>query len=382
MTRQTRLLAPLWLLSVAPIFAQVTFIPTPLPVPLKLPPGNIEVLPIDTGGSFMGDAIRAVDCPKDADEPFGVCGNDLFGGAGVWNSHLSGAIQIRFYDPVNGISHFEVTHPFNLTGNDTTMTMPQMYTFPVTDNVILDTFSNSSSGDLNLLTGEVTNLKYSVIFSNLWYQGLTQVNPKIKPPAFTFPGTYGSALVNFAQRPDGLLDFTFYGSTFLPLGSNTNGDPVRLPMALTGPLVDLGNIQTPGLSLHPHLRLTTIPTNDPPCDPNCITIKPNSVMQLTANPRFSAIGDDYTLNIPQLGFVPDGAPKPEGHSEVQGTIQIQFGQPNGKYIPIVVRALAPNGLLVPSPPFPITGVSLGFFGADTHLKFPLQTFPVVGVVVI
>jgi hypothetical protein len=105
-------------------------------------------------------------------------------------------------------------------------------------------------------------------------------------------------------------------------------------------------------------------------------------MQLTANPRFSAIGDDYTLNIPQLGFVADGAPKPEGHSEVQGTIQVQFGQPNGKYVPVMLRSLAPNGLLVPSPPFPITGVSLGFFGADTHLKFPLQTYPVVGVVVI
>ncbi|HVY94063.1 MAG TPA: hypothetical protein VHA14_14985 [Bryobacteraceae bacterium] len=382
MSRYFRLFAPLCLLSAAPLFGQIAFLPEPLPTPLKLPPGNIEVLQIDTTGSYMGDAVRIVDCPKDADEPFGTCGNELFGGPAIWNSHLSGAIQIKFYDPVAGISHFEVTHPFNLTGNDTTMTAPQMYIFPVTNNVVLDTFNTISSGDLNLITGQVTNLTYSLIWNNLWYGALGTVNPQLKPPAFTFPGTYGMALANFAQRPDGLLDFTFYGSTFLPLGSNTNGDPVRIPMALSGPYLNLGNIQVPGMSLHPHIRITTVPDSQPACDPNCIKFTPNSTMQMTLNPRFSAIGDDYTLNIPQLGFVPAGSPKPEGHSEIQGTIQIQFGQPNGNYVPVIIRSLAPNGLLVPPPTFPIPGLSLGFFGADTHLKFPLQTFPVVGVVVV
>ncbi len=382
MINNTRLSLFLAFFVAVPLFGQTAFLPTPLPKPLTLPPGNIEVLQIDPGGSYIGDAVRVVDCPKDADEPFGTCGNELFGGPGLWNSHLNGAIQIRFYDPIHGISHFEVTHPLNLVGNDTTMTMPQLYTFPITSNVVLDTFDTISSGDLNLLTGEVSNINYKLIFSNLWYGALAQVNPQIKPPAFTFPGTYGMALANFSQRPDGQLDFTFYGSTFLPLGSNTNGDPVRIPMALSGPFLDLGNIQVPGMSLHPHIRITTVPTTDPPCDPQCIKVVPNSVIQLTANPRFSAIGDDYTLNIPQLGFVPAGSPKPEGHSEIMGTVQVQFGTPNGNYVPVVLRSLAPNGLLVPPPAFPIPGLSLGFFGADTHLKFPLQTFPVVGVVVV
>ena len=112
----------------------------------------------------MGDAMRIVDCPNPADEPFGTCGNELFGGVALWNSHLNGALQIRFSTPVNGVTHFEVTHPFNLTGDDVLMTMPQLYIFKMTQNTILDTFDTVSSGDLNLATGLVTNLNYNVIF--------------------------------------------------------------------------------------------------------------------------------------------------------------------------------------------------------------------------
>ncbi|MEO7649711.1 MAG: hypothetical protein ABIZ80_04535, partial [Bryobacteraceae bacterium] len=61
----------------------------PLPVPLKLPPGLTQVLPVDKDGSYMGDAIRIVDCPKNEDNPFGVCGNTLFGGHALYNTHLS-----------------------------------------------------------------------------------------------------------------------------------------------------------------------------------------------------------------------------------------------------------------------------------------------------
>lgn len=382
MTRIIRLLSPAAIFIAAPLFGQIAFLPTTLATPLQIPPGGVEILKIDPVGSYMGDAIRIVDCPKDADEPFGTCGNDLLGGAGVWNSHLSGSIQITFSTPTNGSTHFQVTHPFNLVGTDTTMQMPQLYTFPIIDNTILDTFDEFSSGDLDLTTGAVSNLTYSVIFYNLWYGALGQVNPQLKPPPFTFPGTYGTALANFSQRADGLLDFEFYGSTFLPLGSNVNGDPVRLPMAMEGPLLALGNIQTPGLSLHPHLRISTIPNTDAPCGSTCMPVTPNSVMQMTVNPRFSVIGDDYTLNIPQLGFVAPGAPKPEGHSDIQGSLAIQFGAQSGNYVPVVIRGITPTGLLVPPPAFPIAGLSLGFFGADTHLHFPLQVYSVVGIVVV
>ena len=382
MTRKIRLLVFLWLATGLPLFGQTAFLPTPLAKPLKLPPGNVEVLQIDQKGSYMGDAVRVVDCPDNADEPFGTCGNDLFGGAGLWNSHLSGPIQITFSTPKNGITHFEVTHPFDLVGTDTTMQMPNLYIFPVTSNTILDTFDTFSQGDLDLTTGAVSNMTYSVIFYNLWYGALGQANPQLKPPAFVFPGTYGTALANFSQRADGKLDFSFYGSTFLPLGANTNGDPVRIPLAMTGPFLPVGTIEVPGMSLHPHLRITTVPNTDPPCGSLCIPVTPNSVIQMTVNPRFSVIGDDYTLNIPQLGFVAPGAPKPEGHSNVMGTLQVQFGAQSGNYIPVALRSLTPTGFLAPPPPFPIPGLSLGLFGADTHLKFPLETFSVVGVVVV
>src|SRR5207245_6394355 len=79
----------------------------PLPVPLQLPPGLIQTLQIDKAGSYMGDAVRIPDCPNNADAPFFVCGNVLFGGLGLWNTHVSGPLQIRFYPPINDISHFE-----------------------------------------------------------------------------------------------------------------------------------------------------------------------------------------------------------------------------------------------------------------------------------
>jgi hypothetical protein len=347
----------------------------PLPVPLQLPPGGFEVLQIDKEGSYMGDVVRIVDCPKDEDNPFGVCGNLLFGGPALWNSHLSGLIAIQFYPPVLGISHFEISHPNNLVGDDVFMEAPQLYQMGVISNIILDTFDEYSSGDLNLNTGEVTNLNYSVNFFNYWYALLGQANPKLKAPAFTFPGIYGSAQAEFEQRSDGLLDFTFYGSTFLPLGNNISGDPVRLPMPFCGPLVYCGSIQVPGMSLHPHLRITSKHSSDPPCGADCISVTENSVLELTLNSRFSSIGDDFKFNSPELGG------EAVGRSQMQGRIQVQFGPQTGDFVPVAVNSLPPSGLLVPPPPFPVAGISLGLLGHDEHLRFPKLTYDVKGVAV-
>jgi hypothetical protein len=356
---------------ITPLAAQLP----PLPVPLTLPPGLVEVLPVDTPGTYMGDAVRIVDCPDNADNPFGVCGNLLFGGLAMWNTHLTGSIQIRFFPPVNNISHFQISHPFNLRGPDVLMRAPQLYVFGVTQNILLDTFNNYSSGDLNLNTGEVTNLSYSVNFFNFFYEALGFVNPKLKAPAFTFPGIYGSASASFQQRPDGLLDFTFYGSTFLPLGNNINGDPVRLPMPFCGPLMQCASIQVPGMSLHPHLSLTTIPASDPVCQANCFTPPYNSIIELTLNARFSDFGDDFTLNIPQLGGIATG------RSQLQGRIQMQFGDQNGDYVPVAINSMPPAALLVPPPAFPIPGLSLGFLGFDEHLNFPKLSYEVTGTAI-
>lgn len=346
----------------------------PLATPLKLPPGLVEILPIDTDGSYMGDAVRIADCPDNTDNPLGTCGAVLFGGLGIYNSHLNGFVQIHFYPPVNNISHFEISHPFDLTGPDVLLRTPQLYVFGATKNAILDAFNQYSTGDLNLQTGEVTNLNYNVIFFNIFYGALGLVNPKLKPPVFTFPGIYGSAYAQFEQRTDGQLDMTFYGSTFLPLGNNVNGDPVRLPIPFCGPSLQCASVQVPGMSLHPHLRLTTKPTPPTPsCGALCPNISPNTVIETTLNARFSEIGDDFHLNIPQLGG--DAV----GRSQMQGRIILQFGDQTGDYIPVAMNAQPPSGLLVPPPSFPINGLSLGFIGHDENLTFPNKTYQVKGV---
>jgi hypothetical protein len=367
-----RLLAFYLTVAALPLAAQRP----PLPVPLRLPPGRVQILPIDKAGSFMGDAIRVVDCPEDDDNPFGTCGNVLFGGVGLYNSHLTGSIVIRFSEPVGNITRFEISHPGNLTGDDVLMRMPQLYSFLVNDGAIIDAFDRYSEGDLNLLTGEITNLRYTVNFFNLFYYALGLVNPRLKPPPFTFPGTYGSAEAKFEQRSDGLLDFTFYGSTFLPLGNNIEGTPVRLPLPFCGPVMQCGSIQVPGMSLHPHLRITTKRTPEAPaCGSKCPDITPNTVVELTLNSRFSSIGDNFTLNVPLLQG------PATGRSQMQGRIQVQFGERNGDYIPVALSAMPPSALMVPPPEFPIAGLSLGFLGHDEKLVFPGASYDVTGVAI-
>ncbi len=357
--------------------AQGTNVLPPLPTPLVLPPGNDEVLPIATSSSYLGDAIRVVDCPNAADEPFGTCGNLDFGGLAMYNTHLTGFVHIHFEAPVNNIAHFEVTHPDDLVGSDVFMSAPQLFEMGVGQNRILDYFDQDSEGDLNLITGEVTNLNYIIFASNSFYFYLENANPQLKPPPFSFPGIYGSAYATFAQRSDGNLDFTFYGSTFLPLGTNVNGDPVRLPLPMCGPFYNCANIVSLGISLHPHLALSTIPDQNPQCGAACPTIPASTMTEFIVNSAVSDIGDDFSrLNISQL------AGTTIGWSQVQGRVQIQFGQlqPGGSsnYIPVAVTALPPEGLIVPPPAFPVAGLSTGWIGNDEFLKFPNTTYNITG----
>src|SRR5882757_3054410 len=83
-------IAPAWLLAESPA----------LPTPIVLPPGLHETLAINTSVSYVGDAVRMVDCPKDDDEPFGLCSNELYGGLAMWDTPISGNIDIQFYPPV------------------------------------------------------------------------------------------------------------------------------------------------------------------------------------------------------------------------------------------------------------------------------------------
>jgi len=340
---------------------------------LQLPPNMVQVLPINKDTSYFGDAVRMVDCPRNEDEPFGLCHNVLFGGLALMSSHLQGFIQIRFFPPVNNISHFEVSHPSNLQGDDTVLKAPQFYEMPALQNFILDPFTNLSSGDLNLRTGEVTNLHYRVFFSNTFYTALQNANPKLIGNPFDFPGGYGIAQAEFKQRPDGLLDFTFFGTTFLPLGGNILGEPVRIPLPFCGPLVQCGSMEAPGTSLHPRIRISTVPMTDPPCGANCPDIPSNTGQTFTSFSQSTTLGDDFRLNIPQLGGLGPG------RSHLVGRVHIQFGERTGDFLPFVVSALPPEGFLGPAPAGTPIGFSLGMLGSSEFLRFPNATYPIESV---
>ncbi len=347
--------------------------PPPLPQPLRLPPGLSQTLPIVKQASYVADAVRVQDCPDDKDNPFGTCSSALFGGYAMWASHLAGNLEVKFYAPRGNVAHFEIFHPGNLRGDDARMKAPVFYEMPVKENVILDAFEAVSSGDLNLVNGEVTNLRYNVFVSNSWYVALGGVNPRLKPPPFQFPGIYGSARLKFEQRADGLLDVTFAGSTFLPLGNNFSGDPVRLPLPLCGPLLngECAGFEAPGTGLHPQLQLTTKVPADQPCGGNCISVQPNSVQEYTANSYYTSFGDTFTMNIPQLGGFATG------RTHLQGRYAIQFGEPTAYgSVPIAVSTLPPAGLLAPIPdaPAPLNSFKITMFGHNERLFFPNFTY--------
>ncbi len=340
--------------------------------PLHLPPGLVEVLPVNETASVMADVVRVANCPDDEDNPLGTCGNVLFGGDAIYSSPLTGLLQLRFLPPVDGITHFEVTLPGNLHGVDAVMRAPEMFEFQVTDNYILQPVGRISSGDLDLFTGEVTNFTFPVFFSNSFYDQLADVNPNLRGDMFEFPGAYGNVDVHFEQRPDGLLDFTISASTFLPLGNNIDGDPVRFPLPFCGPLLYCAGFKAPGTSLHPRIRLSTKDSTEPVCGNNCPPIPENTVRELTLVTDQSQVADRFNLNIGQLG---DG--RATAHSNLQGRVQLQFGPRSGNLIPFVFGLLPPSGLIAEPPegdiPLP-AGLSLGAVGHDGDLDFQLQSY--------
>jgi hypothetical protein len=344
----------------------------PLPVPLTLPPSLIETFPINSSVSYVGDAVRIVDCPLDSDLPLGLCSNLLYGGNAMWDTPLTGNVTITFNKPTynsygDPLSVFTIQHPGKLTGPNTIMTAPQIYQKTVRNIFILDALDNVSTGTLNLNTGEITNFSYNVLVSTSWYTDLVTVNPKLQPPDFQFPGAYGSAQIVFTQRTDGNLDVTMTGSTFLPLGKDTLGDPVRMPLPYCGPNTQCFGIQAPGSSLHPHIYWTTAAQPLPSCGTNCqATIPSNQIQMYTAHSYYTSFGDHFLVNIPQLGGEGDG------RTHLQGRYQLQFGPVNGNRVPIHVGTLPPLGLFVdlPAAPAPLSTFPIRMFGHDEFLTFP------------
>lgn len=338
---------------------------------LRLPPGLEQTLPLSRRASYHGDAIRIVDCADERDSRFGSCGDLFFGGFVLYDSHLNGDVHIRFSEPQGDVTRFQVTLGQGLTGDDGVLAAPQLFRWPVLQAQVTDAPGFVSSGDLNLATGEVSNLQVFVYFRNSALFGLARANPNfpVQQP-ITFPGQYGSSWARFDPRPDGKLDFTFYGSTFLPL-SSVIPDPVVWALPFSSPSMDFAHVPARGMAMHPHLSLGT---REPEPGGEALADLPfNTVREMTLFTRNSSFGDQFTLQAEELG----GYAK--GRSQLMGRLELQIGERFGDSVSIALSSLGPGGLLMDTVPAPLAGIFPGRLyngplGHNEFLRFPLRTY--------
>ena len=343
---------------------------------LQLPPGLVQVLPIHSESSYYGDALRPVHTADKKEAEFGLTGKLLFGGLALLNSTLHGSVRIKFFPPVNNVAHFEVTHPGGLKGDDGKLTAPQFFKLPALQHQVMDGTESLSSGDLDLITGDVTNLQYQLFFLNSAILSLAAVNPALPKAPLKFPGEYGSTWARFEQRPDGKLDYTSYATTFIPL--SVLGAPVRFPLPFAGPNGNMASIPSDGTALHPHIHVSTKAPEGPEPGVEVPELPVNTVREFTASVHNNSFGDDFSLNAPELGG------PARGRSHLVGRFQIQFGERFGDAVSIGVRALPPGGLLTTLPQSPIaqafkSRVPDSLLGHNEQLRFPKQTYHMDGV---
>ncbi|HEY1379877.1 MAG TPA: hypothetical protein VGF55_23955 [Gemmataceae bacterium] len=348
--------------------------PAPPALPLRLPPGGEQTLPLNPELSYHADGIRIVNCPDTAEARYGSCAGELFGGLAMFGSHLRGDLHFRFTPPAGGVSHFEIDWGDDgLAGDDSVIAAPRIFRLPAVQARVLHWPGTVLSGDLNLETGEVTNLDVRVRYVNSALQVLVQGNPNFPNVPIQFAGAYGSVAARFDQRPDGLLDFALRGTTFLPLGGDFGGDPVRWPLqfgALTG---RPASVPAAGTAMHPHLHLDTGETRPAEGDAGPPDVPTNTVQEFTVHAHNSNFGDLFTLTGEELGG------EARGRSHLMGRVQVQFGERFGDTVPISVATLPPGGMLLKSRGGPIADVfpgrlPAGLVGHSEFLRFPLRTY--------
>ena len=181
-----------------------------------------------------------------------------------------------------------------------------------------------------------------------------------------FPGQYGSASARFEQREDGLLDFTFYGSTFVPLGQN-----IQWTLNFMSRSGQFATIPANGTAMHPHLSLSTRQTSSDAR--HCPDIPFDTVQEYTLITHNSSFGDAFTLEIPQLG----GDAK--GRSHILGRALIQFGSVTGNSVPVAVTLSRLGGVMDELEDSPIVDVfpgklTAGAQGFNEFLRFPQRTY--------
>lgn len=337
--------------------------------PLQLPDGLEQELPLNKESSYFGDGISAINGQNPQDIQWGSSGSFLFGGLAMVDSHLSGALRIKFSPPINNTTQFEVSFPDGFSGEDSVLVTPQFFRMAFQQNRVNGVPGTVSRGALNLLTGEVTNLTIYAAYRSTALMALVGVNPTFPKQPLSFPGQYGSAWARFEQRADGKLDFIFYGSTFVPLGPG-----IVWPLNFVGPSGDFATIPANGTVMHPHLQLSTkdLGANDSFFDLDSIPV--NSIQEFTLYTHNSSFGDAFHLNIPAVG----GPAK--GRSQLLGRLQVQFGVRTQNTVPFAIWALAPGGMMAELPDSPITEVFPGRLwpgphGFNENLRFPQSTYP-------
>ena len=346
---------------------------------LQLPPGLEQVLPLNPGLSYFGDALSAQNCRTPQTIQWGSGGNLFFNGLAMMDSHLSGNVRIKFTPPVDDWTTFEISFGQGLVGADSVLAAPSFFQMPGKQQRVGDVPGVISSGRLNLRSGQVdpTNGKLNIYtsFFNTALFALLRVNPNFPTTPLSFPGPYGSATVNFDQRPDGKLDFTFFGSTFVPLGNQ-----MSFPLNFSGPTRQFASIPANGTVLHPHISLTTKATQ-PSTSSSPPEIPFNTVQEFTLFTAVSSFGDFFTLDAPEVGG------PALGRSRLLGRVQLQFGPKSGNSVPIAISTAAAGGVLAPLDPTPIAQLFPGRLtpgpqGFYENLRFPFRTYSLNDLAVI
>jgi hypothetical protein len=347
---------------------------------LRLPPGLKQVLPVNTEASYFGDAISAQNCSTAKNIQWGSGNNLLFGGLAMMDSHLSGNLLIKFTAPVGEWTTFQVFFEGGLVGSDSVLTAPTFYKLPGKQQFISDVPGHVSAGRVNLRTGQVDDTPGSLnIYANFFNSALfalLRVNANFPKTPLSFPGQYGSASVVFEQRPDGKLDFTFHGSTFVPLGNNTS-----FPLNFCGPTRQYASIPSNGTVLHPHIALTTKESQSSQQVTESPTIPFNTLQEFTLFTAASSFGDLFTLITPETGG------PALGRSHLLGRVQIQFGLRAGTSVPIAVSTCPLGGVFEPLGRTPLAQLFPGQLtpgptGFNESLRFPLQTYSLNDLAVI
>ncbi len=339
------------------------------PATLRLPASLEQILPLNKEASYFGDGISAINGRTSQDIQWGSSGGFLFGGLAMVDSHLSGNLRIRFSPPVNNVTDFEISFIDPLLGDDSVLTTPQFFKMAFQQNQVAMVPNTVSGGKLDLQTGEITGLTIYASYRSTALLALVGVNPTFPKQPLSFPGQYGSAWARFDQRADGNLDFTFYGSTFVPLGKD-----IAWPLNFVGPSGQYATVPANGTVMHPHLQLSTRTVAPATSGPALADLPFNTIQEFTLYTHNSSFGDAFHLNIPAIG----GPAK--GRSELLGRLQIQFGEPAGNSVPFALWALTPGGIMGELPDSPITQVFPGRLfagpqGFNESLRFPQRTYP-------